>query len=330
MVKNMRKPKYAKDIGFFCVILILVLVMLFSGLRILESTVLSTETGGEAYHFKTIHRGDTAYFPRQDITSILVLGIDRYGPVVDSGSYNNRGAADMAMVIILDHAAEECRVLQLNRDTMMEIPVLGIGGRKAGTAYGQLALAHTYGSGLEDSCENTAEAVSDFLYGIPMDYYVAMNMDAIPILNDAVGGVTVNVTEDFSTVDPTIRKGTVTLLGDQSINFVRTRKNVGDQLNLSRIQRQKDYVNGFVKAFSDARERDAELVAKLYEDVTDYLVTDISMTVASSLIDRYSGYPIVEVVSPEGENVMGEEYFEYYADQEALDELILRLFYAPK
>ena len=33
---------------------------------------------------------------------------------------------------------------------------------------------------------------------------------------------------------------------------------------------------------------------------------------------------------PEGENVLGQEYFEFYVDEEKLDQLILRLFYAPK
>ena len=76
-----------------------------------------------------------------------------------------------------------------------------------------------------------------------------MNMDAIPILNDAVGGVTVEVTEDFSAVDPSIGMGQVTLRGDQALNYVRTRKDVGDQLNLSRIQRQKQYLEAFAEAF---------------------------------------------------------------------------------
>jgi len=326
----MKISKRVKDIAFFCIILILVLVMLFSGLRILESTVLRTRVGEETFASKTIYRGDTAYFPRQDITTILVLGIDRYGVVEDSGTYQNPGAADMAMVVILDHVSEECRVLQLNRDTMVEMPVLGVGGRQAGTSYAQLALSHTYGSGLEDSCENVVRTVSDFLYGVDMDYYVAMNMDAIPILNDAVGGVQVLVTDDFSQVDPTIQKGTMTLMGEQSINFVRTRKDVGDQLNLSRIQRQKDYVNGFVEAFTATREQDGEIIADIYGDVEEYLVTNLSVNSLSGMIDRYSHYEIVEVVSPTGRNVLGEEFYEFYPDEEALDSLILRLFYAPK
>ena len=326
----MRISKGVKDILFFGAVFILVAVILISGFRILENTLLRTKVGEETVPTKTIYRDDVAYFPRQDITTVLVLGIDRYGAVEDSGTYQNPGAADMAMVVILDHKAEECRVLQLNRDTMVNMPVLGMGGRKAGTAYGQLALAHTYGNGLEDSCENVEKTVSDFLYGISMDYYVAMNMDAIPILNDAVGGVQVYVREDFSQVDATIPMGATKLMGEQSINFVRTRKDVGDQLNLSRIQRQKDYVNGFVEAFTAAREADSKLLVNTYEDVADYLVTNLSVNSLTGMMDRYSHYPIVEVVSMEGQNLRGEEFYEFYPDEEAKDALILRLFFAPK
>ena len=41
-------------------------------------------------------------------------------------------------------------------------------------------------------------------------------------------------------------------------------------------------------------------------------------------------YNIMEVISPKGENKVGEKYMEFYLDEEALDEVILRLFYAPK
>ncbi|MBQ8833652.1 MAG: LCP family protein [Oscillospiraceae bacterium] len=327
----MKKHKHGKDLVFLAVILILVLVMLYSGLQILESTVLrtGTETAGNAVS-KTITRDGVDYFPRQDITVVLVMGIDQYGQVADSETYSNQGASDMNMLLIFDEANETCSVLHLNRDTMVEMPVLGIGGRKAGTYYGQLALSHTYGTGLADSCENTRETISGLLYGIRIDYYVAMNMDAIAILNDAVGGVTVNVTDDFSQVDPTIGKGQVTLMGQQAINFVRTRKDVGDQLNLSRIERHKEYIDSFVEAFRARQEQETEFIMTAYEEVAPYLVTDCSANAISGMVERYGEYQVAEVVSPDGENVMGEEYFEFYLDEEKLDALILRLFYAPK
>ena len=327
----MKKKKHGGELVFFGVILILVLMMLYSGLQILESTVLYRGQGQETgFVSKTITRENVDYFPRQDITTVLVMGIDKYGPVEKSDMYTNTGASDMNMVLIFDEVNKVCNILHLNRDTMLEMPVLGIGGKPAGTMYGQLALAHTFGTGLSDSCENVRKTVSDFLYGVEIDYYVAMHMDAIAILNDAVGGVTVNVTEDFSAVDPAIGMGEVKLMGEHAINFVRTRRTVGDQLNISRIQRQQEYLDGFVDSFRQKQTQETEFIIQAYEDVQPYLVTDCSANAISGMVDRFSGYQINEVAVPEGENVLGETYYEFYADEEKLDALILRLFYAPK
>ena len=203
MKKNRRQGKPV----ILIVILILVLVFLISGLQFLESTVFHP-TGHQGTHSsKTIVRDGVEYFPRQDITVIMLAGIDEYGPVQSSGSYNNTGEADMVSLLIFDETNKTMDILTLNRDTMLDMPVLGIGGKEAGTVYGQLALAHTYGTGLEDSAQNLRRTVSDFLYGVYIDYYVTMHMDAISILNDAVGGVTVTVTDDFSEIDPEITAG---------------------------------------------------------------------------------------------------------------------------
>ena len=304
--------------------------MVYSGIRIVESLVV-TETATEVSSTsKTITRDGVDYFPRQDITTILVMGVDQNGPVEESTYYQNPGAADMVMLLIFDEAAEVCNILQLNRDTMLEMPVLGIGGKQAGTWYGQLAMSHTYGNGLEESCENTRKTVSNLLYGLYIDYYIAMNMDAITIANDAVGGVPVNITDDFSQVDPTIGMGKFTLIGDQALTYVRSRQNVGDQLNVSRIQRQKDYITSFAKQLREDQDRDSNFVVSVYEKLAPYIVTDCSVHAISGIMNRYGDYAVGRVETPEGSNVLGNEYYEFYVDEEKLDALILELFYAPK
>ena len=327
----MEKRNQIKKIMYFSVVVILVLVMMFSGLRLLESTVLSPEVPEQpSTNRKTITRNGVDYFPRQDIKIMLVMGIDQYGPIEASDSYNNPGAADMVALLIFDEKNQTIDALALNRDTMLEMPALGIGGREAGTFFGQLALAHTYGTGLEDSCENVRKTVSNLLYGITVDYYVAMNMDAIGILNDAVGGVTVHVSDDFSAIDPSIGTGEVTLKGEQALNFVRTRKDVGNQLNISRMDRQSQYIESFVASFRDSLNGEESFILKTYETVSPYVLSDCSVNTLSSMLSRYSEYEIGQILTPKGENVLGETYYEFYLDEEALDTLILELFYAPK
>lgn len=327
----MKSRKQVAKTVYFGAILLLMLVMLCSLAQVLRYWF--WDNGVEDQQdttSKTVMKDGVAYFPRQDITVVLVAGIDQYGKAVASGSYNNHGAADMVMLLVLDNANEKYDILYLNRDTMLTMPVLGIGGKPAGTYFGQLALSHTYGTGLEDSCENVRKTVSDFLHGIQIDYYVAMNMDAVSILTDAVGGVTVNVTEDFSAIDPTIRPGTVKLNGSQAINYVRTRKDVGDQLNLSRITRQQDFVDSFLQTFAQKGSDDAFFFADVLESVGEYMVTDCTAASINNLYNRCSAYEAGEIYTPEGKNVMGEKYYEFYVEEEQLEALTLQLFYAPK
>lgn len=323
------KKKSRGKLVFACIFLILTLVILYSGLQILESAALLAEQNGMRTPRKTIVRDGVKYFPRQDITTVLIMGIDEYGEVKEFAP-NTAGSVDMVAILTFDEKSQSVNVLSLNRDTMMPIQMLDMNGKPNGSFVGQLAYAHKYGTGLEDSCENTKWVVSNFLYGIKIDYYLSMNMDVISILNDAVGGVTVNVVDDFSSIDPAITKGEVTLRGDQAVTFVRSRKGLGDQLNVSRMERQRVYMDAFLKALRAKTESSDSFALKAYADVSPYIVTDISSNVFSGMLQRYSDYSLAELVIPEGENVLGEQYMEFHVDEEKLDEVILRLFYAEK
>ena len=319
---------YAKKIAYICVILVLVLTILYSGLRILESTVFSPDENGDGYTVSGIYEKDgVEYILRSDITVVMLLGIDETGEVKKSESYTNTGEADMVALLVFNETTQKCDVLSLNRDTMLEMPALGLRGEHAGTFYGQLALSHTFGNGMEQSCENTLTAVSDFMKGIEIDYYMALNMDAIKILNDAVGGVKVNVQEDFSQVDPSIPMGEHTLLGDQALNYVRIRQDVGDQLNISRMDRHSQYMKGFLTAFRAANE-DESFTVDVYSQVSPYMVTNFTSKSLSAIANRFGDYELGEIIAVnKGENTVVNGHYQFAADEAYVEELALRYFY---
>lgn len=319
--------KLRKDLLFVCIILVLVLVVLFSGLRILESTIFLKEESDEQIISRVIVRDGVSYYPRKDITVILVMGINQSGKV-EKTEYNHGGAVDMVTLVIFDEKTQNINLLCLNRDLMVDMPMLTNSGREVGTYYGQLAYSHTYGDGMKDSCENVRKTVSNLLYGIEIDHYFSINIDTISAVNDAVGGVTVNVVDDFSNVDPNLPMGEVTLLGEQAVTFVQSRWYVGDELNLSRMERQKEYMTNFVPAFYSRMVENGSFVAEVYSQVSDYIVTDCSVQVLNRLQKDYSEYELGDILSVSGENILGDTYYEFYADEAALDELILRLFYS--
>ncbi len=309
-------------------ILSMVALFLLSAVKILESALLPKVNVSEQVTSRTIVRDGISYYPRQDIQVILLTGVDTDGKIESSGSYNNKSSADMVALLVFDESAEEFYVLSLNRDTMMDIPVLGLNGKPAGSVYAQLATSHNYGTGLSDSCENTRKAVSDFLYGLIIDHYFCMNMDGIKILNDSVGGVEVKIEEDFSEVDATLVQGTTMVLnGEQAYSFVCSRAGVGSQLNISRMERQKQYMEAIVISLRDAIAADELFFGGLWEDISDYAQTDCSALVLNRLASDYRHYRFAGSITLEGENILGDRYYEFYADRNSLDELILRLFY---
>lgn len=319
------------NIVLIIAILILVLVLVYSGLRILESTVFNKGTGNsQDSPSKTIHRDGVDYYPKQDMTVILVAGVDTEGSMVSSGSYNNSAEADMVALLVFDESTRSMNVISINRDTMTDVQVLGIGGKKAGTVHTQLALAHAYGSGLRDSSENLRDTVSMLMYNVQIDYYLTINMEAINLLNDAVGGVTVNVTDDFSAIDPSIPMGQVTLKGQQATNYLRSRHGLGDQLNLSRMQRHQEYIRGFLTALRTKYESEPSFVLSAFEQINPYMVTNCTTSSISGLLDRYGDFELGEMLSLKGENNAEHEYMEYHLDKDALDELILKYLYSPK
>jgi len=52
--------------------------------------------------------------------------------------------------------------------------------------------------------------------------------------------------------------------------------------------------------------------------------------VLTNLVSRFADVELTTIVTPEGENIKGDTYMEFYIDEEKLDALILELLYEPK
>lgn len=318
-----------KNLSLFALISVIAFALLI-GAVVLVDSFSYLDIPEEPHDRKTLVIDGVSYFPRQDIRVFLFMGIDREGPVADSGSYKNEGAADVILTLIFDETQKEYTILALNRDSMVTMPVLGLGGKIAGSKTAQLALSHTYGNGLRQSCVNTRSTVSDLLYGITIHQYISMNMDAISILTDAVGGVKVNVTDDFSLIDSSLVKGEMVLNGEQAYKFIRNRKDVGDQLNLSRMERHNEFLKGFIDAYQTNVGNNVSYAMEVYNELSPYIVTDCSDQTLMNLLSRFYEYEFVEILSPAGANVRGKEFMEFYIDEENLQQIILSLLFEPK
>ena len=269
-----------------------------------------------------------AWYARRELETVLVMGVDKYAADTETDSYVNQEQADFLLLLVLDRNDGVCTALPLNRDTVTEITALGLAGERTGSFTGQLALAHTYGSGGLDSAHNEGRAVSTLLYGTEIDHVMAFTMDAVPVLTDAVGGVPVVVEDDFSAMTDQLPMGQeVTLRGDLALTFVRGRGSMGgEKTNLNRMARQNAYLQGLYRQLQGAAQ-DEGFLTQLLLELSPYLDTDCTAAQLNDLYQTVVQDRLAVLDAPAGEAVVGDEFMEFHVDEDALQQTVIELFY---
>lgn len=271
------------------------------------------------------------YVKNEDVESFLILGLDKFEDAINNDSYNNDQRADFLMLLVFDNSEKKFTAVHLNRDTMVNMNVLGVAGQKIGTVNKQLALAHTYGNGRDVSCRNTADAVSELLNGVKVNHYLSITMDAVPILNDLLGGVEVTVLDDFSGIDDTLIKGeTVTLHGDHALTYVRERYGLEDSSNSTRMVRQRQYMTAVYDKAMLKIENDDNFVIEASSKLADYIVSDRSVNQLQEIAKKLSQYKFTEIETLEGESVVKDGLMEFRPDADSIDKIVFELFYKKK
>ena len=78
--------------------------------------------------FPEITNGGITYAAKSSTEAYLVMGIDVSGPVVSVPGAYNGGQADALFLVVLDNEAKTWQLLRLNRDSMVDVPVLDLRG----------------------------------------------------------------------------------------------------------------------------------------------------------------------------------------------------------
>ena len=281
-----------------------------------------------AYDVTIEHDGHT-YRQRSNVTSILLIGVDQDENGNTSVGQRGGGQADFLRLIVIDRGSKTVSQLAIDRDTLAEITVLGATGNVAGTRMDNISLSHYYGDGNEKSCKLTQEAVSKLLFGTRIDFYLAMNLDGIDAFNDALGGVTVTLEDDFTGVHPEWTTGTqVTLQGSEAETFVRSRRGIGDGTNTSRMRRQQQYLSEAVKILADKVQEDTDFIGHLFDTLSPYLVSGIRRDRLVTEAYNAKNYSRPAVYNIAGDHRIGEDGFmKFIPDENNLKEIVIKLFF---
>ena len=328
--KNRRPPNIRKQVILFIAVLLLLAGVYIVGTHF-ERKARPQERGIASANIGQLHRVEfdgATYVEKTGLTTILMMGVDNASGSQRYGARQG-GQADFLLLLVIDHKGNTIHQLQIDRDTMAEVQVLGVLGNPVGTKSMQICLSHGFGVSDKDNCGYTLQAMENLLEGVEINLYLSFNMESIGIVNDALGGVTVTFDEDFTMYDPQMVKGaTLTLTGEQAESFVRGRMDVGDGTNESRMVRHRTYMAAAMEGLTEQMREDTEYVGALYDELESVMTTNVSRGRMINEVNKAYKYEVLPVETLDGEYAVGADGFmEFHAADDAVIEWVMHTLY---
>jgi polyisoprenyl-teichoic acid--peptidoglycan teichoic acid transferase len=220
--KNKKSRKGLKITG------IIFLVLLIAGgayaYTVYNSLRNAVDTMHEPVERKTEKREKPVELVEKEPFSVLMLGED--------SRHGEKGRTDTIIVLTVNPNNNSVKMLSIPRDTRTEIIGKGFDDK--------INHAHAFGG-----IEMTMDTVENFL-DIPIDYYMKVNMMGFKDIVDAVGGVTVQNTLDFTYEGVHFPVGEITLNGEDALKYSRMRKEDPNG-DFGRNTRQRQIIEQVIK-----------------------------------------------------------------------------------
>ena len=275
----------------------------------------------------TVAYNGKEYVLDEDIFSILFMGID----TTDKEQFAQIGLtahqSDSLILAAVDPEQQKLVMINIPRISMVDVKQYDANFQYARTTRSPICIQYAFGDGKQMSCNLTREAASRLLFNLPISRYISLNLDGLLAANDAIGGVTLTLQEDFTASNHKMKKGvTYTLLGKDAESFVRGRMQEGlDGTTMTRTKRHAQYYKGFFAAAKNKLKEDPMFAFNLYSSLGGSVQTDLSVeeiiylskVVANMDMDEEDIYTLEGTVENE----------ELTVDDEALRDLLICVFY---
>lgn len=327
--KKQKRPTWQKVLIVFVITLCVILVAgtsTYFAFRAIGEKSLK----GEAEESTILYNGKE-YRYKDDLVNILCLGIDK--PEAMETRIERRqilGMADAILLASIDTTENTLKIIAIPRDTLANVTVTTDTGEAEYKEEMQLCYQYGYGKRAEQSGQLMVDAVSELLYNIPIEKFCAINFIALPVLNDAIGGVDLVVQEDLSSMEVRFPLGAeVHLEGDLALRYVRLRNKTSVEGVTLRTQRQKQYAFAFLEKAKTVVANDLTLPVTVFQELQENMSTNVTIAdityLVPELLEMSLSEDIIQMLP--GESVAGEEFLEYHADKNAVREMVIDTFY---
>lgn len=279
---------------------------------------------------RVIKYNGVSYAFNENVVSITFIG-------TDEGTDRNEGKemGDAIYVLAVDAKTGSTKILGISRDTMSDVDVYSDEGKFIDTEKLQMTYAYSFKGTNVTGGQNTLTTISRLFYGLPINDYFAINLNALKTLNDSIGGVTLTSSMTFESPEDgrTILQGeTVTLHGAEAEKYVRSRDTKELESNNDRMARQQEYIRAFIASIFPAAKKDISVVSNLYGAIKENSDSTLDITkltyVASMALSHMKSASDIEYINLSGKIVEGKNAEMYVSNEDAI-KTMLDVFYTP-
>lgn len=282
----------------------------------------------------TVYLNDTLYGFDHRLEKYLFIGTDLTGSGTEAGEGYVGSMADFLLLMVLDYTDDTCGCIQIDRNTITQVNMIGRDGSFVGANDFQICTAHWYGGSPEQSAQNTVDAVCRYLGDLyDIDGYFVMSMHDIAVLNSAVGGVTVSITEDLTAADPAFTEGASITLDDvQAEHFVRARMALANDSNIARMGRQRQYMEGVLSQVRRKTASNPKYGADLWKMLKENSFSNMNGNDFSRIAEMYLHGEDRGILQIEGSTQFGkrledgEVHEEFIPDPASVEKVMCTLF----
>jgi LCP family protein required for cell wall assembly len=272
--------------------------------------------------------------------NVLLVGVDRR-PDPEEGV-----RSDTLILLHVEPAAGWAGMLSIPRDSVVDIP--GLGMRKVNYAYtyGYNNAESLYGAGTAPAAAGgalAADTVAGFL-GVKVDYIAQVDFSGFQQVVDTLGGITVDVerpildpsypTEDYGYERLYIPAGLQVMDGATALRFARTRHSSSD---FDRSARQQQVLRAIL---DEVRARGMLSQAALLPELAGDLQESVATTLPLSDLDTLRGLAalaqgldpsriVTMSINPNDVGVVSEDGSDIYLDPNDVAALVARLMAGP-
>lgn len=231
------------------------------------------------------------------VINVLLIGEDN-----EDGSHRS----DSTMLVSINTKTQKITVTSFLRDSYTYMDING------SERFDKINHSYAWGGAAK-----LMEILSDN-YKIEIDHYVSINYESFVAAVDALGGISVPITEaEASFMNRTTKvKGftsgdDVLLTGEQALIYARIRKLDSE---VERTRRQRELISSLIDKVKDSSVGDLNNAIQTFLPyvTTNFKTSEIISLGTQALSDGWLKYNIVSTVMPDEEHRYGVDYFQTY------------------